>query len=102
MRIGTVSIETHDGQHFFRVEVSLGGLDPEELKVELYADAGQKGAPAIELMTVCKTCANSKGATTYSAQISATRPAEEYTVRIIPQHANASVPLEAAQILWQR
>jgi len=102
VRIGTVNIETHDGQHIFRVDVDLGGLDPEELKVELYADADQKGAPAIELMTVCKTCANSKGAATYSAQISAARPAEEYTVRIIPQHASASVPLEAAQILWQR
>ena len=102
VRIGTVNIETHDGQHIFRVDVDLGGLDPEELKVELYADADQKGAPAIELMTVCKTCANSKGAATYSAQISAARPAEEYTVRIITQHASASVPLEAAQILWQR
>jgi starch phosphorylase len=101
VRIGTVSIDTNDGQHIFRVDVDLGGLDPEELKVELYADADQKGAPAIELMTVCKTCANSKGVTTYSAQISATRPAEEYTVRIIPQHASASVPLEAPQILWQ-
>ena len=42
VRIGTVSIETHDGQHFFRVEVIPGGLDPDELKVELYADAGRK------------------------------------------------------------
>ncbi|MFY9936105.1 MAG: alpha-glucan family phosphorylase [Silvibacterium sp.] len=102
VRIGTVSIETHDGQHFFRVEVIAGDLDPDELKVELYADAGQKGGSAVELMAVCKGCANSKGATTYSAQISATRPAKDYTARIIPQHANASVPLEAAQILWQR
>ena len=61
MRIGTVSIETHDGQHFFRVEVIAGDLDPDELKVELYADAGQKGGSAVELMAVCKGCANSKG-----------------------------------------
>jgi len=53
-------------------------------------------------MALCKTCANSKEATTYSAQIAATRPAEEYTIRIIPYHAHASVPLEASQILWQR
>jgi starch phosphorylase len=102
VRVGKVSIETHDGQHFFRVEVILGGLEPDEVKVELYADAGQGGAAGVELMAACKACANSKGTITYSARISATHPAEDYTARIIPQHANASVPLEAMQILWQR
>jgi starch phosphorylase len=72
------------------------------VKVELYADAGQGGAAGVELMAACKACANSKGTITYSARISATHPAEDYTARIIPQHANASVPLEAMQILWQR
>jgi len=62
----------------------------------------QKRGHFVGIMTVCKTCANSKGAASYSAQISATRPAEEYTVRITPQHASTSVPLQAAQILWQR
>jgi starch phosphorylase len=45
---------------------------------------------------------DSPGVLTYSAQISATRPASDYTGRIIPHHPNASVPLEAKQILWQR
>jgi starch phosphorylase len=39
---------------------------------------------------------------TYSAQVSATRASSDYTARIIPHHANVSVPLEAGQILWQR
>ncbi len=38
VRFGTVDVENHDGQHFFRVEVFSGGLKPEELRVELYAD----------------------------------------------------------------
>jgi starch phosphorylase len=41
------------------------------------------------------------GVLAYSAQVSATRPASDYTARIIPHHPNASVPLEAEQILWQ-
>ena len=39
---------------------------------------------------------------TYSAQVSATRASSDYTARIIPYHANVSVPLETGQILWQR
>jgi starch phosphorylase len=42
------------------------------------------------------------GVMTYSAQVPATRSASNYTARIIPRHSNASVPLEARQILWQR
>jgi starch phosphorylase len=39
---------------------------------------------------------------TYSARVPASRPAAEYTARIVPHHPEAAVPLEAAQILWQR
>ena len=97
-----MGVETHDGLHLFRVQVFSGDLKPDELKVELYADPGQQGAAALEVMTACKTCADSSGAQIFSAQVSATRPAGDYTPRIIGYHANASVPLEAEQILWQR
>jgi starch phosphorylase len=36
----------------------------------------------------------------YTAHIPVTRPAADYTPRLIPSHSGASVPLEAAQILW--
>jgi hypothetical protein len=38
----------------------------------------------------------------YSARVPASHPATDYTPRIIPNHPEAEVPLEAAQILWQR
>jgi starch phosphorylase len=41
------------------------------------------------------------GAFNYSAQVSASRPASDYTVRIVPHHSSALVPLEASQIIWQ-
>jgi glycogen phosphorylase len=46
--------------------------------------------------------ADSEVALLYLTQVSASRPASDYTVRIIPYHANAPVPLEAREILWQR
>jgi starch phosphorylase len=38
----------------------------------------------------------------YSARVPATRPAGDYTPHVVPHHSAAAVPLEAAQILWQR
>jgi starch phosphorylase len=102
VRFGAVGIETHDGQHFFQVEVLPGNLNPDQLTVELYADSVQGGQPVLEVMIAPKPRADSPAAMTYSAQMSATRPASDYTARIVPHHPNASVPLEARQILWQR
>jgi starch phosphorylase len=102
VRFGPVEINTHDGQHFFQVEVTPGVLTQDQLQVELYADSIQGGKPAIEVMTASLPRADLLGRFDYSAQVPATRPASDYTVRIIPRHPNASVPLEADQILWQR
>jgi starch phosphorylase len=102
VRFGAVGIKTRDGQHFFQVDVLPGNLNPDQLIVELYADSVQGGQPVLEVMIAPEPSTDSPGVLTYSAQISATRPASDYTGRIIPHHPNASVPLEAKQILWQR
>jgi starch phosphorylase len=103
VRFGSVEVKTHDGQQVIRVQVFPGSVDPDELRVELYAEPNQKSASvAGEVMTACKACANPRGALLYSAEVPAGRPASDYTPRIIPHHPSASVPLEAPQILWQR
>jgi starch phosphorylase len=102
VRFGALGIETHDGQHFFQVEVLPGNFNPSQLQVELYADSIPGSKPAVEAMTAPKPCPDSPGVLTYSAHVSATRPASDYTARIIPHHPNAFVPLEADQIVWQR
>jgi starch phosphorylase len=75
---------------------------PEELSVQLYADAVQKSGLAIETMAAVEARADTPGTLIYSAEIPAARSAGDFTLRIVPHHANAAVPLEAAQILWQR
>jgi starch phosphorylase len=101
IRIGTVDTETHDDQHFFRVQIFLGDLDPHELSVELYANAVQGGVPVREVMIACEVCSD-PNSQTYLAKVPATRPTSDFTPRVIPYHANASVPLETEQILWER
>jgi starch phosphorylase len=102
VRFVKVQINTHDGQHFFLADVAPGSLTPNHLNVELYADSAQGQGACCEVMNASGPCADTPGAFTYSAQISATRPASDYTARIVPYHLNAAVPLEASQIVWQR
>jgi starch phosphorylase len=102
VRFGSMEVATHNGQHFLQVEVFPGNLNPDQLTVELYADSIPGSEPAIEPMTAAAPRADSSGWLVYSAQIPASRPASDYTARIIPHHPNASVPLEAEQVLWQR
>ena len=99
---GTLLIETHDDQHFFRVQVLPGNIPITDLKVELYANPLQAGDSVIETMTACDPCTDAKGIVTYAAQVAATRAAGDYTPRVVPDHPGVSVPLEAGQILWQR
>jgi starch phosphorylase len=103
VRFGSVDVKTHDGRHFFRVEIFPGNLDPDDLRVELYAEPDEKNVPAaVVVMAPCTDCANTKGILVYLAETSRSRLASAYTPRIIPRHPGASVPLEASQILWQR
>src|ERR1017187_5944711 len=62
----------------------------------------ERQCAAFEMMTASGPCADTPDAFNYSAQVSATRPASDYTARIVPHHPNALVPLEASQIVWQR
>jgi starch phosphorylase len=102
VRFGPVKIDTRDGQYFFQVDVFPGSLNSDQLKVELYADSIPGSEPSIESMTAAEPRADSSGWFVCSAQIPASRSASDYTARIIPHHPNASVPLEAGQIIWQR
>ena len=102
LRFGNVTSETKDGQHRFRISVVPGGLHPDQFTVELYAGASRDTGAEPEILTACKFSTDSAGTITYSICCPAKRPATDYTARLIPMHAAASVPLEAGQILWQQ
>ena len=38
----------------------------------------------------------------YGANVPATRPSADYTARLIPHREGVAIPLEVANILWQR
>ena len=97
-----MKVETGGEQHAFEVQVYLHDLDPEAVRVELYADGVMGGAPVRQEMKRIRQLAGASGGYVYSATVSAARPPADYTARVIPHCAGVAVPLEAAQILWQR
>jgi starch phosphorylase len=102
LRFGEVKHQTAGEQHVFEVQVYLGDLAPTAVRVELYAN-GVDGdvAQRIEMQCVRQLVGALNGYA-YHGEVPASRPATDYTARLIPQHEGVAVPLEDEHILWQR
>jgi len=101
-RFGAVSVETRGTTHHFLVEVDLGRLDPEAVRVELFADTTNGAAPERHVMAREPTVARSGTRYEYAVSVPAARATSDYTPRLLPCHPSAAIPLEAHEILWQR
>ncbi len=99
LRFGDLRVETNADRHAFEVDVFLNDLDPNAVRVELYAD-GSDPAPAE--MKPAAALPDPSGRRVYHAEVLSTRPASDYTARVIPQRPGVAVPLEIARIRWQR
>jgi len=102
LHLGAVKVETRGDQHIIEVQVGLHGLEPKAVRVELYA-GGICGSPAVrQEMTCLHPLADKSGGYVYSATVAATRPAADYTARVMPHCDGVAIPLEDPRVLWQR
>jgi starch phosphorylase len=102
LRFGDVKVRTNAAQHIFVVEVFLNGLDPNVVRVELYANGVNGSSPIRQEMTRVRHLAGADSGYAYVGQVPATRPVAEYTTRMIPRYDGVANPLEDARIRWQR
>jgi starch phosphorylase len=102
LHFGEVQAETDAERHIFKVEVYLNDLDPNAVRVELYADGFNGGVPVRQEMKRGQQLAGAPGGYVYSTAVSAARPPSDYTARLMPHHDGVAIPLEDARILWQR
>jgi len=102
LHFGEVKIETTGEQHVFDIQVYLGELDPNAVRVELYADGAPEGDPIQQEMKRIRQLVGAVGGYLYSGSVPAARQSTDYTARIIPHRDGVAVPLEIARILWQR
>src|SRR5215475_10925273 len=100
LRFGSATVQQHGEQYLFQVQVFLDALNPDAVRVELYAEAQKDAAPIRQPMNRGERLVGAESAFTYTAFVPTTRPAADYTPRLVPQHAGAFVPLEAPFILW--
>jgi starch phosphorylase len=102
LRFGEVTVETTDGQHRFQIRVNVGGLHPDQFRIELYAGSTGTTDSTPEIVAACGSSLELSGEVAFSACCAANRPASDYTARLVPSHMGAMLPLESGQILWQR
>ncbi len=102
LRFGEMKIVTEGKQHIFEVQVYLDDLDPNSVRVELYANGVNGNPPERVEMQRMRQLVGAINGYVYRAGLPASRLATDYTARVIPNYDSVAVPLEAAQILWQR
>ena len=72
------------------------------VRVELYADKSADGSPLCVEMERVRKLAGARNGYSYRVKAPASRPATDYTARVIARRDGVSVPLEDTHILWQR
>jgi glycogen phosphorylase len=102
LHFGDLRVETKGDNHEFEVDIFLNDLDPTAARVELYADGINGGDPVRVEMKCARPLGGGSRGCVFHASVPTARPAQDYTARVIPQHAGVAVPLESARVLWQR
>lgn len=101
LNFGRVTVHQADHQWHFEVQVMLGGLGPDCVQVQLYADPVADNPPVRVPMQHEGRMPGVVNGHIYRAAVPAERPAEHYTPRIVPHHPEAFVPTESARIVWR-
>jgi starch phosphorylase len=99
IQFSDIYTEDAENGHLFHVKVNLNGLNPDLVSVELYAN-GINDEDPIKIKMNRFILVN--GLSEYLAKTDNSRPVSDYTVRIVPNYEDVSVPLEDNLILWQR
>ncbi len=96
LKFGLYQINSENTDNLFELQVYLADLDRQSFKVELYSQ------DFTQTMSYFESVATTPGWHIYRAKISATVPVGNLTARIIPYFDGVNIPIESAQILWQR
>ncbi|MBX6419773.1 MAG: alpha-glucan family phosphorylase [Nevskia sp.] len=100
VRFGNVEQRRDGDGWLFHAQVYLGEIAPQAVAVELYADPLPGEEPVVQRMERGAPIEGAQNAFLYQVRLAGTRPAEDYTPRIVPDHAEARVPLECELIHW--
>lgn len=102
VRIGAIQSIVQGPIIEYRVEVHLGSLTNEDVRVELFADP-RGSLPRLCLrMREVPDAHGPPGHYLFATSVTTERPAQDFTPRVVPFHAEAVVPNEAPLVVWPR
>jgi starch phosphorylase len=102
IRFGEVTAHADGGRLTITIPVDLGAIDRDAVRVELYADPENAGEACVHQMAAVESMPDVQNGSVYTVTISTTRPPEHFTTRVVPYHAEATIPIEKPLIAWQR
>jgi starch phosphorylase len=102
LHIGESGVTAQDGRLAFAVPVYLGGMAADDVAVELYGEPRAGETPVRMALTRAEPIAGAVNGHVFKGTIATARPAEDFTVRIVPRQADALIPAELPLIFWQR
>lgn len=102
IRFGEPFADAGPGRLTVSVAVHLGQIEPESVRVELYADPRGSEEPFAMPMAPVEAIPGEPNAAVYRLTVETGRPASDFTPRVVPQHPDACVPLELPLIAWLR
>ena len=92
-----------DGENWsFSVPIYLGEIAPAEVSVQLYADPLAGTAAFLGELRLGDAIVGSANGHLYIGSAPAARPADDFSVRIVPYCSGARIPTELPLILWQK
>src|SRR5271169_3561194 len=99
LHIGETSLSREGEAWSFSIPVYLGEIAPADVTVQLYADPRDAEPPFVGVLVRGEAILGATNGYIYTGTARATRPAEEYTVRIVPHYPGVRVPAELPLIL---
>jgi starch phosphorylase len=101
IKFGEQKTDKVEGGYLINVKITLNNIDPGHVTVEHYAEK-VNGFSTERIKMKLLTAINNGKEYIYQALVLTQRPSSDYSVRIIPDYENVSVPLEDNLICWQR
>jgi len=102
IHFGNVDVQKTNNGWSFQVQVYLGEILPDQIRVELYAEGIDGAKPQVTECGCKETIAGAIHGYAYQTDIQTNRPASDFTARVIPHHPEAQIPAEADLITWQK
>jgi starch phosphorylase len=97
---GRLEVAREDDGWTFSLAVYLGDLPVDAVAAQLYAEPAGGEPPALVPMQPAGPVPGAINGVMFRARVSSQRPETDFTVRLVPHHPHAKVPLESNRIRW--